>query len=726
MLAAEETALQRRRSVAAAEAGMDIDPATGKPVPQDKKKLSRVQKFVQLADKYGGKPLEPKDGPKTLEGATISLLFYSLIGYLAIVNCLRLYGSLSDGDRVYTAMGHPLLYNGDPGSWEPFLDIPPIRVVADGALIFYEASGRPSVQRVSLVDKTGYSPERRSSSAPVAVAAGVASRATVPLGSWLGALSPVPPARPPVFSSLRAETQERGAHSFGESLRAMWSEYDLLDASAGPRFFAHDAHLFVRFDPDQLKRVKMCQLQVHLSNAAEYRTLVAAGAFANASTQRQYQSKALFRSLRVPSYSWRPGNFLATKDASGGVVNVAWHPMRENLTSPRAAAHDGPVAGARSSSSDNGAFNVLHLSSHFGDADVAALRSATRHGPGGLDLAAAGANLSLSDYMDWSFGFNYANNFNQTVQRMVCDGAPDFNKAFGTTSALPAANATSVEVPHYNSTMFIKPPPFYVLLSASEGQERVTVHNYTKGPTHYRLHIRRAARPIDFTANGGGAAAANAANATNATNATGSGDVPLFPPNPPRGWACKAKLYNNRDGCHCECGVFDPDCYFPTQRVHGCESGDVCSKTAKCTPSADDSVASVSEPCAQLLLKGEFALVGFVGDEATYRAQSAREGGSGWTDGCPACFDQKYDDAPQLDQDGRLVCNFQPAGYGSSHATFAKEQTGDCFLEAQPDERVLNGTRDIEVMMGPTAGFPALGHGANRSFTSYVRPLARD
>ena len=391
----EETALQRRRSILAEEAGQEIDPMTGKPVPKDKSSLTKLDKFVNLADKYGGKPLEPKDGPKTIEGATISVFFYSLLAYLSLVNCMKLYGSLSEGDRVYTALGHPLMFNGDPSTWEQFLDMPPIRVVADSQLMFYEANGRPSVQRMSIVDKTGYSPARTSSHKHVAVAAGVASRATIPLGSWLSELSPVPAERPPVFSSLHAETQGRGVHSFEEPLRAMWNEFDLLDAASGPQFFDHDAHLFVRFDSNQLKHIKMCQLQVYLANAGEYKALTAAGSFTNASTQRQYQSKALFRSLRVPSYSWRPANFRKTKDASGGIVNVQWGPTRENITSPRATEHDGQ----RGDATANDGFNVLHLSSHFSGADLQALRGMTRHGPNGVDLAAASANLSLSDYM---------------------------------------------------------------------------------------------------------------------------------------------------------------------------------------------------------------------------------------------------------------------------------------------------------------------------------------
>ncbi len=46
---------------------------------------------------------------------------------------------------------------------------------------------------------------------------------------------------------------------------------------------------------------------------------------------------------------------------------------------------------------------------------------------------------------------------------------------------------------------------------------------------------------------------------------------------PPDGWACDADLYNDGEGCHCECGAYDPDC-----DRHGCPPFD-----PECVPEDD-------------------------------------------------------------------------------------------------------------------------------------------
>ncbi|MDW8361209.1 MAG: serine protease [Myxococcales bacterium] len=52
---------------------------------------------------------------------------------------------------------------------------------------------------------------------------------------------------------------------------------------------------------------------------------------------------------------------------------------------------------------------------------------------------------------------------------------------------------------------------------------------------------------------------------------------------PPSGWTCPAGWYDAREGCDCGCGVRDPDCDVPGQRVYGCTEGQSCDASGRCT-----------------------------------------------------------------------------------------------------------------------------------------------
>lgn len=42
--------------------------------------------------------------------------------------------------------------------------------------------------------------------------------------------------------------------------------------------------------------------------------------------------------------------------------------------------------------------------------------------------------------------------------------------------------------------------------------------------------------------------------------------------NVPISWNCSDLKYDSRDGCHCECGTYDPDCDIPNQKIR-CTNG---------------------------------------------------------------------------------------------------------------------------------------------------------
>lgn len=59
---------------------------------------------------------------------------------------------------------------------------------------------------------------------------------------------------------------------------------------------------------------------------------------------------------------------------------------------------------------------------------------------------------------------------------------------------------------------------------------------------------------------------------------------------PPEGWTCDARHYDDGEACHCECGVFDPDCGF-----HQCFPDDPGCTPREALPRAD---CAASEQCA--------------------------------------------------------------------------------------------------------------------------------
>ncbi|MDP2437056.1 MAG: hypothetical protein Q8P67_15015 [archaeon] len=64
----------------------------------------------------------------------------------------------------------------------------------------------------------------------------------------------------------------------------------------------------------------------------------------------------------------------------------------------------------------------------------------------------------------------------------------------------------------------------------------------------------------------------------------------------PTSWKCAAEQYSGADGCHCECGAYDPDCELPYQTVVGCEAGslDTCGYSGRCQEAANSRRVAVS------------------------------------------------------------------------------------------------------------------------------------
>eukprot|EP00514_Thraustochytrium_sp_LLF1b_P004422 CAMPEP_0184513330 /NCGR_PEP_ID=MMETSP0198_2-20121128/3366_1 /TAXON_ID=1112570 /ORGANISM="Thraustochytrium sp., Strain LLF1b" /LENGTH=879 /DNA_ID=CAMNT_0026903433 /DNA_START=38 /DNA_END=2674 /DNA_ORIENTATION=+ len=82
---------------------------------------------------------------------------------------------------------------------------------------------------------------------------------------------------------------------------------------------------------------------------------------------------------------------------------------------------------------------------------------------------------------------------------------------------------------------------------------------------------------------------------------------------PPDAWVCNSTAYNQSNGCHCECGVRDPDCDAPYEIVHCSERSYNASKaqcnveTNTCIIKSDTlspTIPPTMEPTSETLLSG--------------------------------------------------------------------------------------------------------------------------
>lgn len=50
----------------------------------------------------------------------------------------------------------------------------------------------------------------------------------------------------------------------------------------------------------------------------------------------------------------------------------------------------------------------------------------------------------------------------------------------------------------------------------------------------------------------------------------------------PEGWTCNQTWYNSSDGCHCNCGEWDPDCDAYNAKTFNCDQDEVCLPPGEC------------------------------------------------------------------------------------------------------------------------------------------------
>jgi hypothetical protein len=302
-----------------------------------------------------------------------------------------------------------------------------------------------------------------------------------------------------------------------------------------------------------------------------------------------------------------------------GVPKIDYQKLRQQAA--EAAAPTGAPLSNRTWPLSIGAFNLLTLQKHVGQA------------PG-----AATATTPAATQFDnsWMFGASYANNFQHSFGRVMCGDAPMLLK--WTTEQLAVAPSgtgdTRLRVLGSISggsgkgdlgTGYVKTlacaasvcplaRPFYLLISGFFGQERVKVTGMSEcapatgscvsasvnrgQPVPSNSTASCAASNGTFTAGEGETVTCKTLtierDATKAVDFTAAPPLDLnvmnhleqepFPLLPPPGWTCSPRKYWANDKCDCECGAYDPDCLQFGMEVTGCntELSEKCSLHGKC------------------------------------------------------------------------------------------------------------------------------------------------
>ena len=91
---------------------------------------------------------------------------------------------------------------------------------------------------------------------------------------------------------------DRLPYQFHESLKTLY----LLQKNKGREFYPHAMHAFVRFDREQIKNIKHCQLQVALMNVGQLKTVDRRFSVVNT----MYLNEAILPGLDAPFSTWDP------------------------------------------------------------------------------------------------------------------------------------------------------------------------------------------------------------------------------------------------------------------------------------------------------------------------------------------------------------------------------------------------------------------------------------
>ena len=118
---------------------------------------------------------------------------------------------------------------------------------------------------------------------------------------------------PPTYDLPPPTSSPQTGHAFtDEPLKGMYEVEGILGSPNN--FFAHTAHLYVRFAREEMAKIKSCQLQVQLFNSGIKEALHKGDVLKD----RRYHNHYNFPTLNTPDMTWVKRNFPVSKGERSG------------------------------------------------------------------------------------------------------------------------------------------------------------------------------------------------------------------------------------------------------------------------------------------------------------------------------------------------------------------------------------------------------------------------
>jgi hypothetical protein len=271
-------------------------------------------------------------------------------------------------------------------TWGDF-HVPSLELKITSKLVFFHKEDeRPALFKVEARDRSGYLRTRRSDARETPVAFAVHNTHQVPINSFDQRVNAKAQSR---GSGVKSNLRDRMFYS--NAVRGAESLAVLRAINAGTldqereQFQEHTARLIVRFDREQLQRLKPCQLNMLLYNEGQFDAIWSRGVQAAPFNKSDLPAQA------SDTVTWLRKRF---RDKGGGVqLPISLVQLEVTLTSEMLAA-------------------FLTSESDSKQAAKEAVEDAMAQG---------------GRFVDWSYVVNYVNNFNTTVEAATCDGAAALN-----------------------------------------------------------------------------------------------------------------------------------------------------------------------------------------------------------------------------------------------------------------------------------------------------------
>lgn len=281
--------------------------------------------------------------------------------------------SLSSGSDIVLNVNIPNDGSDPDGST---LDIPTLDLNIQSTITFYEKDA-PTIQAIDVKDMTGYNPDYLSTTESVNVARADYQVKQIKLNTWDPATQILP--CDSQVQNVDENTVDEAPHTFDESLKVFYQRAHVYDDV--PTLHNITAHLYVRFDPNQLEFIKMCQMQIQLFNYGVYGAL----AKLEAMDSRLYQTAENF-----PSFTTIPDTFAPSYYNMDNVNNI-WQLRNKNR-------------------------NLFKLTKRFTDVEIKKFVSSKSWGPDKVDITSVAdldthyqvdGKIHIDDFLNWGYGVSF-------------------------------------------------------------------------------------------------------------------------------------------------------------------------------------------------------------------------------------------------------------------------------------------------------------------------------